>query len=80
MMSRSNMATGQVTGLFTEEMTTGNSFGLQDSVCVSTKWVYEEGLYPHCICQSFHSISVKPLLSVIPIFSGAGWLTHKNEI
>ena len=80
----SNMATGQVTGLFTEEMTTGNSFGLQDSVGMyPTKWVYEEGLYPQLDVFVNHSDSIfrqASLLSVIPIFLGEQAANHiKND-
>jgi hypothetical protein len=68
------MGNGQVADLFTDEMTTGNSFGLQDSVgFYPTQWVYEEGLYPQLDVFVNHPDTVfrhASLLSVIPVFLG----------
>ncbi|MDD3281711.1 MAG: T9SS type A sorting domain-containing protein [Bacteroidales bacterium] len=68
------MGNGEVIGFFTEEMTSGNSFGLQDSVGIyPAKWVYEEGLYPQLDVFVNHPDTIfrqASLLSVIPIFLG----------
>jgi hypothetical protein len=65
---------GEVIGFFTEEMTSGNSFGLQDSVGMyPAKWIYEEGLYPQLDVFANHPDTIfrqASLLSVIPIFLG----------
>ncbi|MDD4210723.1 MAG: T9SS type A sorting domain-containing protein [Bacteroidales bacterium] len=68
------MGNGEVIGFFTEEMTSGNSFGLQDSVGIyPAKWIYEEGLYPQLDVFVNHPDTIfrqASLLSVIPIFLG----------
>ncbi len=68
------MENGEVIGFFTEEMTSSNSFGLQDSVGIyPAKWIYEEGLYPQLDVFVNHPDTIfrqASLLSVIPIFLG----------
>jgi hypothetical protein len=60
--------------LFTEEMTSGESFGLLNNTgnCPS-QWVYKEGLYPQLDVFANHPDTIfrqASLLSVIPIFLG----------
>ena len=65
---------GEITNLFTTEITTGDSFGLQDNIgFYPSTWIYEEGLYPQLDIFANNAdtlIQQASILSAIPIFLG----------